>query len=214
MRRRSIVSALGASTVSLTGCLGEASSVSDSTTTDTPTQTPGEGRREVGITSTAAVPDATPLSHSVNVLRSSVNTDQTARISVEATNTADQTVWNEARITAFSDFVTQERPNGQRLLLLKPDERYPTVRPGCWRADLSKFQINHAYTNVVDQSRYDPGETKSTQFDVYGHPENTGRCLSPGEYPIEPLFRVSDDSTIDSAEWEYRWGFSLTVKET
>lgn len=213
MRRRSIVAALGAGIGSLTGCLGEGSSVSESTPTDTPTPTPRDGRRAVGVTSIGAVPDGSPLSHSVGVLRSSVNVDQTARITVEVTNTADQTVWNAARIPAFGEFVTQDGPAGLRLLLLQPDEQYPTVRSGCWRADLSRSQVNHAYTNVVDDRRYEPGETKSTQFDVYGHPENTGPCLPPGEYPIEALYVVSDDSSTDTAEWEYRWGFSLTVEE-
>lgn len=209
-----MISALGTSIVaSLTGCLGQVNPSSDSTATDTPT--PRDGSRQVRITSIGTSPDATPLSHSVKVLRSRVNADQTARITVEVTNTADQPVWNTAsRITAFSDFVTQEGPDGQRLLLLQPEEQYPTVRSGCWRADLSESQINHAYTNVVGERRYEPGETKATQFDVYGYPENTGPCLTPGEYPVDSLYVVGDDSNADTAEWEYRWGFSLTVEKS
>lgn len=209
-----MISALGTNIVaSLTGCLGQANTSSDSTVTDTPT--PRDGSRQVSITSIGTVPDATPLSHSVKVLRSRVNADQTARITDEVTNTADQPVWNTySRITAFSDFVTQEGSDSQRLLLLQPDEQYPTARSGCWRADLSESQINHAYTNVVDERRYEPGETKSTQFDVYGHPDNTSSCLPPGEFPIDSLYVVSDDSNADTAEWEYRWGFSLTVEKS
>lgn len=214
MNRRTIVSALGANIVSLTGCLGEASSGSDSTTTDTPTPTHADSRREVGVTSIGTVPSGTPLSHSVKVLRSGVNADQTARIAVEVTNTADQTVWNESRITAFGDFIIQKDADGQRLLLLHPDVEYPTVSSECWRTEISEFRINHAYTNVVAKRRYEPGGTRTTKFDIYGHPENTGPCLPLGEYPSESLYVVRDDFYTHTAEWEYKWGFSLNVTES
>lgn len=209
-----MISALGTSIVgSLTGCLEQANTASDSPPTETPTTR--DGSRQVRITSIDTVPDATPLSHSVKVLRSRVNADQTARITAEVTNTADQPVWNtHVRITAFSDFVTQNGPDSQSILLLQPDEDYPTVRSGCWRADLSEPQIDHAYTNVVDERRYDSGETKSTLFDVYGHPENTGPCLPPGEYSIDSQYVVTDDPNADTAEWEYKWGFSLAVEKS
>lgn len=214
MKRRTLLSALGTSLVSLTGCLGQASSSSNSTATDTLTPTPRDGSRQVRVTSVGTVPDEPALSPSVEVLRSNVTADQTARIEVEVTNTADQPVWNTAvRIPAFSKFITQESPDGRKLLLLKPDEQYATVRSGCWRADLSEAQINHAYTNVVSERRYERGDTMATQFDIYGHPENTGRCLAPGNYPIEALYTVSDDSNTETDEWEYGWGFSLTVEE-
>lgn len=207
-----MLSALGTSIVSLTGCLGKAASPADST--DTPPPTPSVSR-QVRVTSGGPVPDEAPLNPSVKVLRSSVNTDQTARIKVEVTNTADQPVWNTTvRIPAFNNFSTQESRDGQKLLLLKPDEQYATVRAGCWRADLSEFQMNLAYTNVVTDTRYEPGETKATQFDIYGHPENTGPCLTSGDYPIDALYAVSDDSTTDTAEWAYKWGFSITVSES
>lgn len=216
MKRRTMVSALGASFVPLSACFGQTTSAPDSTdtATDTPTPTRGDGSRQVRVTSVGSVPDEAPLATSVEVLRSNVTTDQTARITVEVTNTADQTVWHTAtRITAFSDFITQESNDGRKLMLLKPDVDYATVRSGCWRADLAKWEINHAYTNVAAYRKYPPGETKATQFDIYGHPENTDTCLAPGEYPLESLYTVSDDRS-DTAEWEYPWGFSLTVEES
>lgn len=215
MKRRTLVSALGTSIASLTGCLGQASLSSESTGTNTQISTPRDGNRQVHVTSIGTVPEEAPLAPSVEVLRSNVTADQTARIEVEMSSTADEPVWNTAvRIPAFSNFITQQGPAGRQLMLLKPDERYATTRSGCWRADLSEAQINHAYTDVVTDVRYDPGDTVAAQFDIYDHPENPGACLAPGEYPIEALYSVSDNSNTDTEEWEYRWGYSLTVAES
>lgn len=214
MKRRTIVSALGASIASLTGCLSRASSSADSTTTGTPTPTPRDGRREVRVTSVGSIPTDAPLAPTVEVLQPSVTDDQTARFSVAVTNTSDQPVWNTSvRIPAFSSFVTQADGDDQKILLLKPDDRYETVRSGCWRAALSEPQINNAYSDVVRDTRYDPGDTTTTEFDIYGHPDNTGSCLSPGEYPIYAMYAVNDDSDTDTTEWEYRWGFSLVIED-
>lgn len=211
MKRRTFLSTLGASIVTLSGCLERASGGLDST--ESPTPTPSAGSRQVHATSIGTVPDGAPLDPSVEVLRSSVNADQTARLKVEVTNTADQPVWNtDVRIPAFSNFITQEGPDGRKLLMLQPDEQYATVRPGCWRADLSESQINHAYSDVVTDNRYEPGETRATQFDIYGHRENTGACLAPGDYPLEAEYAVSDDSDTDTAKWEYRWGLTITIE--
>lgn len=207
MKRRTLLSALGASSVPLTGCLGQATSSPDSTDT----QTPHGGPRQVRVTSVGSVPDDTPFDHSIDVVRSGVTADQTARVRTTLLNTADTPVWNTTRIPTFSDFITQAGPHDQQLLLLQPDLHYETVRSDCWRADLSTTELNHAYTNVVAPIRYDAGESRSTTFDIYGHPENTGPCLAPGDYPVESLYEVSDDSDTDNANWDYRWGFSITV---
>lgn len=215
MKRRTLVSALGTSIASIAGCLGQASLYSDPTATDTQLSTPRDGNRQVHVTSIGTVHEEAPFAPSIEVLRSDVTADQTARIEVEVTSTADEPVWNTAvRIPAFSNFITKQGPAGRRLMLLKADEQYVTTSSGCWRADLSETQINHAYTDVVTDIRYDPGDTVATQFDIYDHPENTGACLAPGEYPIEALYSVSDNANTDTEEWEYRWGFSLTVEES
>lgn len=215
MQRRRFI-AISSGAVFGAGCVGQGSQSADSTATDTdtPTPTPRAGPRQVCVTSVSNVPDRSPLSHSVEVPKPTVNADQTARIAVEITNTADQTVWNAARIPAFSAFVTRNGPDGQRLLLLQPDEQYETVRSGCWRADLSKPQINHAYTNVVGDRRYEPGQTRTTQFDLYGHPDNTGPCLGPGEYPIHSPYSIGDSKEQEDAEWAYEWGFTITVEDS
>ena len=219
-----MLSALGASILSLTGCLSDASTTTASTTTtetpttttsETPSSTPRGGHREIGVTSIGSIPADAPLVPSVEVLQPFVTDDQPARISVKVTNTADQPVWHTGvRIPAFSSFITQAASEGRRLLLLQPDAQYATRGEGCWRADLSEPQINNAYSNVVTDTRYDPGDTTATQFDIYGHPDNTGPCLPPGEYPIDAAYAVSDDATTDTVEWEYRWGFSLTVADS
>lgn len=165
------------------------------------------------VTSVGSVPDDTPFDHSIDVVRSGITGDQTARIRITLRNTADSSVWNTTRIRTFSDFITQPGPQGQQLLLLQPDEEYETVRPECWRADLGTTELNHAYTNVVAPIKYTAGETRSNTFDIYGHPENTGPCLAPGDYQAESLYEVSDDSDTDTADWDYRWGFSISVGE-
>lgn len=213
MKRRTMISALGASIIPLTGCLGQGSGGSETTATNSPTSTPPDGPRQVYVTSVGTVPDGAPLDPSVEVLRSSVNADQTARLKVEVTNAADQAVWNtDVRIPAFSNFITQEGPENRKLLMLLPDQQYATVRPGCWRADLSESQINHAYSDVVTDNRYEPGETRATKFDIYGHPDNTGACLAPGDYPLKAQYSVSEDSDTDNTKWEYRWGFTITIE--
>lgn len=211
MKRRTFLSTVGASIVTLSGCLERASGGIDSTASPDPT--PSAGDRQVQVTPVGTVPNEAPFDPSVEVLQSNVNADQTARLEVEITNIADQPVWNtHVRIPAFSKFITQEGPEDRKLLMLQPDEQYSTVRSGCWRADLSESQINHAHSDVVTDNRYEPGETKTTRFDIYGHPENTGACLAPGDYPLEAQYAVSDDSDTETAKWEYRWGFTITIE--
>lgn len=211
MERRTVLSALGAGVVPLAGCLGRASSGPHST--DTPPPTPRDGRRQVRLASVGSVPADVPLDPSVEVVRSAVTADRTARIRTTLTNTADAPVWNVTRIRTLGDFVTRPGPRDQRLLLLVPDGQYETVRPDCWRADLGERAVNWVYSDVVAPVRYDVDETKATAFDVYGHPENTGPCLAPGDYPVETRYGVSDDSDTDASEWDYRWGFTITVAE-
>lgn len=210
MKRRMLISTLGAGVVSLTGCLGQGMLNPESTDN----QTPRDGSRQVKVTSVGRSPDDTPFEHSVDLVRSEVKAEQTARIRTSIRNTADVPVWNTARIPTFSDFITQPGPQSQQLLLLQPDEGYDAVRPDCWRADLTTDELNHTYSDVVAPIKYTAGETRSKTFEIYGHPENTGPCLTPGEYPVKSLYQVSDNSGIDSTNWEYRWGFTITIEES
>lgn len=201
MQRRSVVIALGASAVSLTGCIGQSS--------------PQNNSREVHISSVDKVPSESPLEPTVEMLRSSVTADETARVQVTVTNTTDQPVWNSTvRIPAFDRFVTEEGPQGQRLLLLQPDGAYDTVRSDCWRADLDSHGVNHAYTDVVTDRQYRSGETRTTAFDIFGHPENTGPCLPPGNYRIGSSYRIAEVAEPEAAEWEFDWGFTVGVEES
>jgi hypothetical protein len=218
MNRRRFLALAGMSTsiVPLAGCieLGVEGASQRSPDTETPTPTPGDKHREVQISSVDDVPADAPLEPSVEVIQSSVTAEQTARIRVTVTNTADHPVWNTSvRIPAFSNFITQEGPKGQKLLLLKPDEQYDTATE-CWRAELNEPQLNNAYTDVVIDRRYSAGESKATTFDIYGHPENADPCLMPGEYPIENRYTITNDADSDEAKWEYKWGFSITVAES
>lgn len=223
MKRRTVVSILGASVVPLTGCFGQASSGADPTDdatdtvtdTESPPSTPRTGPRTISISGVDDVPDGSPFSPSVEVLQPSVTADQTAQIRTTLTNTVDRPVWNvDVRIGTFGNFITRAGPQNQRLLLLNPDGDYETVRPACWRADISRPTLDHAYSNTVSDIRYAPGATRSNTFDIFGHPGNTGPCLAPGDYPIEAEYAVSDDSSTDTHEWEFQWGFSLTVEES
>lgn len=218
MKRRSVLTALGASVVPLTGCtgLGAENSTQSPSNTETQTPLPYSGDSEVRLSSVDDVPTDVPLEPSAEVTQSKITADQTARIRVSLTNTADQAVWNtNVRIPAFSSFISKAGPEGQKLLLLQPDEQYDTASAECWRADLTEPELNHAYTDVVTDIRYDADESKATEFDIYGHPENANRCLVPGAYPIESKYHVADnDESTDEITWEYTWGFSITVEES
>lgn len=228
MQRRTVLTALGASVVPLTGCTGRNSpatastatdtSLTDTPSTDTPTTdtktprpTPEHAHRTVSVSSVDVVPGNSPLDPSVEVTRSRVTADRTARLQVRLTNTATQPVWNTyVRIPAFSSFITRAGPQGQKLLLLQPSEQYATVSAECWRADLTEWQMNHAYTNTVTEIRYEAGDSRTTSFDIYGHPENTGPCLAPGDYRISNEYRIDDDDADGEAP---RWGFTITVDD-
>lgn len=217
MKRRKVLKALGASVVPLAGCtgLGGENSTQRPSNTETHTPPPYNGQSEVRLSSVDDVPMDVPLEPSAEVTQSKITADQTARLRVRVTNTADQPVWNSnVRIPAFSNFVTQPGPEGQKLLLLKPDEQYDTASAECWRAELTEPELNHAYTNAATDIRFDAGESKATEFDIYGHPENANRCLLPGAYPIESGYNVTDEAESDEAKWEYKWGFSITVEES
>lgn len=220
MRRRTVLTALGASVVPLTGCAGQGSPKNDSADTGTPgseteppTPTPRNGPREVRISSVDDVPDDPPLDPSVEVLRSSVTADRTARIRITLTNTSDRTVWNNSRIRAFSSFITDEGPQNQQLALLRPEENNSTVRSDCYRSALTERALKWYYTDVVSNTGYDPDETKATTFDIYGHPGNTGPCLALGDYPIRSEYRIAEDAEAEETNWEFEWGFTITVEE-
>jgi hypothetical protein len=168
----------------------------------------------VQISGVDEVPADAPLEPTITVVQSRVTADQTARIRVTVRNVADQPVWNSARIPAFSNFITTEGPEGQKLLLLKPEEQYDTASGRCWRAELDRGQLNLAYGDTAADMRYDAGESRSMAFDIYGHPENADPCLMPGEYPIENRYTISNDADSDEATWQYHWGFNITVAES
>lgn len=221
MKRRAVLTTLGASAITLTGCNTQGSQETDTPNTNTtgtettrPPSTHRTGPRAVSIASVGTVPSDVPVTPSVTVLRSSVTANQTARIKVSLKNTSEQTIWSQiVRIPAFSDFITDEGPNGNRLLLLKPEVDYETVRSNCWRADLAKYELNHAYTDVAGDVKYSPGATKTTSFDIYGHPQNTGPCLTPGEYKLNSSYRIDTDTNEEKTKWEFTWGFSIMVKK-
>lgn len=209
MNRRSVLAALVAGGPTLSGCTSRGAPGSD-----TNTSSPEHGNRDVSLSSVDDAPTDAPLDPAVEVVQSSVSIDRTAQLRVTVTNSTDRLVWNKhVHIPAFSSFITQEGPQGQKLLLLQPDEQYDTVGSGCWRADLEEWQLNHAYTDVVTDVRYDAGQSGTTAFDVYGHPENTGPCLAPGDYRIENKYAIAADVDAEEADWEFYWGFTLTVDE-
>lgn len=175
----------------------------------------GDGHREVEISRVDDIPADAPLEPSVSVLRSRVSTEQTARIYVFLKNVTDKPVWhNSVRIPAFGSSITDETARGQRLVLLPPDEQYATVSEQCWRADLTAQQLDNAYTDVVTNVRYDPGEGRATEFDIYGHPENEDSCLPPADFPIDDRYTITDEAEAEEASWLYNWGFRISVYES
>lgn len=203
---------MGAGTASAAGCTGVSAPGAEDPLTETSTAAGHERRLQISAVDDVA--SDVPLEPTVEILRREFTVENTARIRVSLSNTAESAVWNgTARIRAFDRFITQEGPNEQQLVLLDPTDRYRTVSPSCWRADLDDPELNSAYTDVVTDVRYSPGETRVTVFDIYGHPENTGPCLSPGAYRIESTYRVSTDEERRSPDWEYDWGFTIQVVE-
>lgn len=167
----------------------------------------------VSVVAVGTVPGHSPFDHGVEVVRSALDADRPPRIRVGLTNTSDSPVWNTTvRIPAFGGFITRRGPEGHRLVLLDPEGAYETTDPDCWRVDLDRFELNRAYTNAVGDRRYDPGETVSTTFEVYGHPENDEPCLAAGEYPTDIGYYLSEDDRTETTEWEYRWGFRIAVE--
>ena len=216
MKRRSVLTALGASILPLSGCaeLGRGDVFQRSSSKGSPTPIPVGAHREVQISGVDDVPADAPLKPSVTVVHSRVTADQTARIRITVQNVVDQPVYTEVLIPAFSAFVTQTGPGYQRLVLLRPDRQYDTANEWCWRAELDRGQLNHLYGDIATHLRYGAGESKSTAFDIYGHPENPDPCLVPGDYPIENRYTISDDADSDEATWQYNWGFTITVAES
>lgn len=209
MKRRAVLTTLGTSTLPLAGCTG---SGSDDGSGQSPT---GDANREVQISTVDDVPTDAPLEPSVTVVQSSVTAEQPAQIRVTVQNVADHPVWNTiVRIPVFDNFTTDEGPEGQRLVLLQPEEQHDTVSEQCWRADLTESEYKHAYSNVATDIRYGAGESRATEFDIYGHPENANDCLAPGEYPIENRYTITEESEADEATWQYNWGFRITVIES
>lgn len=213
MKRRALLATIGAGTVPVAGCTGVSAPKAGDAVTETPS---AEGReRRLRISAVDPVPADAPLVPTVEVIQRDITPDQLARIRVSLANTTESSVWNSnVRIRAFDRFITQEGPNGQQLVLLDPTERYLTVSPGCWRADLDDLELNFAYTDVVTDVRYRPGETRVAVFDVYGHPENTGPCLPTGQYRIESTYRLSADEETDSIDWEFTWGFTIAIVDS
>lgn len=197
-----MLTALGATTVPVGGCIefGRGG--------------PEDVVREVSIASSDDVPSGVPLEPSVEVIRSSVGSERTARIRATATNVAGRPIWSLVSIPVFGDFVAEGAETGRRLLLVPPDEDYETVRPGCWRVDLGEREVNWVYTDVMAPVRYEADETRTVAFDVYGHPENTGQCLPPGTYRVENRYSVGDDRAAlpGDPDWQFRWGFTITVE--
>lgn len=215
MKRRAVLTGFGATIVPLTGCTGFGAERNTKSPAGTETPPSYSGRSEVQASTVKEVPTDVPLEPSVKVIQSSITADKTARIRVTLTNTSDQTVWNtNVRIPTFSAYITQAGPQEQKLVLLRPGEQYETASAECWRAELDNPQLNHAYTDVATDVRYTVGEKKATEFAVYGHPENDNRCIVLGEYPIKNRYTIATDDEAEEAEWEYEWGFGITVTES
>lgn len=204
MRRRAVLTGLGASVGPLTGCIGRGSLTNN--------------LRMVRISPSGLwspvddLPDDSPLEPSVEVIRAKVTADQTAGIRVSVTNTTDQPAWNRTVATpVFSSFITEDGPQDQRLVLGKPDWDISTVSSDCYRLSPTTHLQG---PDVATDIRYNPGETKTTAFDLYGHPENTGPCLAPGNYHIRSGYRIADVVNAAAATWEFEWGFTITVRES
>lgn len=86
-----------------------------------------------------------------------------------------------------------------------------TVGRDCWRLESSTAALDRAHTDVVTGLRYDPGRTRTTRFDAYGHPDNTGPCLAAGGYGITNEYRLAPDVVTTEDETAFDWGFTPDI---
>lgn len=220
MERRDVLTAIGSGMAATTGCLdsnqpGNATSTSDPSSGPSNTgTTPQSGGMGIRISSVDDVPSDAPFMPSVKVVRSAVSPEQPARVQVTGKNTSNRTIWNSyVRVPAFGNFVSQNGPSGQRLLFLKRNEQHNVTHPGCWRVDLDKHALNSVHSDVVTGIRYGAGESKSTTLDMYGHPENADPCFALGEYRMENTYYISDTGDSADIQWEFQWGYMISIVE-
>lgn len=216
-----MLTAIGSGMAATTGCLGLNQSGSDNSIshpesgpTDTETDPRDSDGKRIRISSIENVPQDVPLSPSVKLMRSEVSAEQTAQVQVTCKNTSNQAIWSNARVPAFGNFVSRRGPAEQRLLFLKRAEDYDVTHPGCWRADLSNYALNSVHSDVVTNFRYDAGESKSTALDMYGHPENDDPCFELGEYQMQNTYYLSNSGNLDDIQWEFQWGYKISVTES
>lgn len=216
-----MLTAIGCGIAATTGCLGSNQSGNVNSTSDparepTDTETPpsvSDGKK-IRVSSVEDVPKGVPLTPSVNVIHSEISADQTARVQVTCKNTSNQAIWSNARVPAFGNFISRKGSDEQRLLFLKPTQEYDVTHPDCWRADLSKYALNSVHSDVINNIRYDAGGSKSTALDMYGHPENDDPCFELGDYRMQNTYRVSDTSDLGEVQWEFQWGYTISIVES
>lgn len=180
----------------------------ESTTPDTPAPD-ADVLRRVRVTSVTEVPDIVPVVPSIDVVRSAVTRDRTARVRITFRNVADGTVWHQATSPVTRQWISLA--DGAKIVLLPADGDYEPVEPGCWRSALDEREV-HVGDDHVRPHPYEACERASVAFDLFGHPANTGGCLPTGEYQFFDTLYVNDREDANDTEWQYQWRFSLAVE--
>lgn len=216
-----MLTTIGFGIAATTGCLSANQSGSDNSTlaptkdsTDTETISPVSGGRKIRISSVDDVPNDVPLTPSVQIIQPKISAEQTAQVQVTCKNTSKQSIWSNARVPAFGSFVSRNGPDGQRLLFLKPTEKYDVTHSRCWRADLGKSALNSVHSDVITDIRYNSGESKSTMLEMYGHPENDDPCFELGDHRMQNTYYLSNTDGIDDVQWEFEWGYTISIVES
>lgn len=213
MRRRTVVTALGASVIPFAGCTGDVTLENNTTDTDlspsdtpgtktnrTTTLSPGEEPMDSGIPRTVTLDgqsdtdlrDAFGIAGHVSVLESSVTPQHTARVRVTLENsTAQSRSLTYTRDTCDLNLITgtYQQDEGIHLLLVSTEQEWDRTDEDCWVPD--GRNLNCGIPAVDHEITIAPEEPFHWTFRLWADPKNSLKdvCMPLGTYQFDRAFR-------------------------
>lgn len=213
MKRRTVLSALEASVIPLTGCIGQNGSEGDPTgtaspSTDTPkqvdnrttTETPPVKTVESGLPRTVTLEGHSnselrenfDIAADVTVLESGVTTAHTAKIWVTLENTAAKTrTITYTRDTCGLNLIPgrYQRDKDIQLLLISTEQKWKRTEEDCWKPD--GRNLNCGIPAMDHEVTIAPDESVRWTFRLWTDPENhqNGVCMPLGVYQFSRAFK-------------------------
>ena len=207
MNRRSVLAALGsAATLSIAGC----TQVGSSSSLDT-------DRRVVYLYAVDDVPAEHDVEMSAEVLQSSIDVEQTARLAVSTTNTGERRALSVApdQCALFNrNQGGSDHPKGLWLYradvashIDRTDDRWVADRP----SDQPRVYPSYACLSKV----YENGETVTNEYEIWDDYRVAG-YMAPGTYRWEENVRIfsADDDEAGNNEEQiglFHWGFDIEL---